>query len=68
MSDHPIPWALTEAPDGRWHATPVPPTGRVGGPLTTATPAEAIRSAPPATRWIWRSTQAVYPRLLAAGV
>ncbi|MDJ0385860.1 bifunctional 3'-5' exonuclease/DNA polymerase, partial [Streptomyces sp. G-G2] len=30
--------------------------------------AEAIRTAPPATRWIWRSTPAVYPQLLAAGV
>ncbi|MFF5702004.1 bifunctional 3'-5' exonuclease/DNA polymerase [Streptomyces sp. NPDC012794] len=36
-------------------------------PITNATPAEAIRSAPPGTRWIWRSTAAVYPRLLAAG-
>ncbi|MEU8434385.1 bifunctional 3'-5' exonuclease/DNA polymerase [Streptomyces sp. NPDC029216] len=35
--------------------------------VTAATPAEAIRSAPAGTRWIWRSTAAVYPRLLAAG-
>ncbi|MCX5377585.1 bifunctional 3'-5' exonuclease/DNA polymerase [Streptomyces sp. NBC_00091] len=70
MSDHPTtPWALAEAADGRWHATPVPP-GQGAGTATatvTDTPAEAIRSAPPGTRWIWRSTAAVYPRLLAAG-
>ncbi|MFH7595963.1 bifunctional 3'-5' exonuclease/DNA polymerase [Streptomyces racemochromogenes] len=67
MSDHPTtPWALTETPDHQWQATPVPPPPT--GPLTFATPAEAIRSAPPATRWIWRSTAAVYPRLLAAGL
>ncbi|MFJ2771155.1 bifunctional 3'-5' exonuclease/DNA polymerase [Streptomyces sp. NPDC087300] len=29
--------------------------------------AEAVRSRPHVTRWIWRSTPAVYPRLLAAG-
>ncbi|MFJ8213878.1 bifunctional 3'-5' exonuclease/DNA polymerase [Streptomyces sp. NPDC096033] len=66
MSDHPTPWALTETPDGHWQATPVPPPPT--GPLTFRTPAEAIRTAPPTTRWIWRSTAAVYPRLLAAGL
>ncbi|MET9604024.1 bifunctional 3'-5' exonuclease/DNA polymerase [Streptomyces sp. NPDC006512] len=35
--------------------------------MTVRDPAEAIRAAPPGTRWIWRSTAAVYPRLLAAG-
>ncbi|MFF3642569.1 bifunctional 3'-5' exonuclease/DNA polymerase [Streptomyces sp. NPDC002564] len=29
--------------------------------------AEAVRRRPDATRWIWRSTPAIYPRLLAAG-
>ncbi|WP_415948250.1 bifunctional 3'-5' exonuclease/DNA polymerase [Streptomyces sp. KLOTTS4A1] len=29
---------------------------------------EAVRSRPHVTRWVWRSTAAVYPRLLAAGV
>ncbi|UQX05029.1 bifunctional 3'-5' exonuclease/DNA polymerase [Streptomyces sp. RerS4] len=72
VSDHPTPWALAEDADGWWHAapatTPHPP------PTRHRTPAEAIRSATtttttaPATRWIWRSTPAVYPHLLAAGI
>ncbi|MET9697128.1 bifunctional 3'-5' exonuclease/DNA polymerase [Streptomyces sp. NPDC006529] len=64
MSDHPTRWVLAETPDARWEATPA----HGQGPRTTAaTPEEAIRAAPPGTRWIWRSTQAVYPRLLASG-
>ncbi len=31
-------------------------------------PAEAVRARPDVTRWVWRSTAEVYPRLLAAGV
>lgn len=65
MSDHPTtPWALAETAGGHWHATPLHPGAER---TTTATPAEAIRCAPPGTRWIWRSTAAVYPRILAAG-
>ncbi|MDK9498204.1 bifunctional 3'-5' exonuclease/DNA polymerase [Streptomyces katrae] len=65
VSDHPTtPWALAETADGQWHATPLRPGA---DRITTATPAEAIRSAPPGTRWVWRSTAAVYPRVLAAG-
>lgn len=30
--------------------------------------AEAVRSRPGVTRWVWRSTAEIYPRLLAAGV
>ncbi|MBW5482327.1 bifunctional 3'-5' exonuclease/DNA polymerase, partial [Streptomyces bambusae] len=33
-----------------------------------ADPAAAVTAAPPGTRWVWRSTAAVYPRLLAAGI
>ncbi|OON75404.1 bifunctional 3'-5' exonuclease/DNA polymerase [Streptomyces tsukubensis] len=29
---------------------------------------EAVRSRPEVVRWVWRSTDAVYPRLLSAGV
>ncbi|MGR4884728.1 bifunctional 3'-5' exonuclease/DNA polymerase [Streptomyces sp. LARHCF249] len=58
-------WALAEDADGRWHAAPVTPAG--GARITVRDPAEAIRTAPPGTRWVWRSTAAVYPRLLAAG-
>lgn len=65
MSDRTARWALAEDGDGWWHAAPVPPTDGVR--LRVRDPAEAIRSAPPGTRWVWRSTAAVYPRLLAAG-
>ncbi|MFF3430145.1 bifunctional 3'-5' exonuclease/DNA polymerase [Streptomyces sp. NPDC002602] len=37
-------------------------------PVRTRQVAEAVRAAPDGTRWVWRSTAAVYPRLLAAGV
>ncbi|MER5806828.1 bifunctional 3'-5' exonuclease/DNA polymerase [Streptomyces sp. NPDC002033] len=66
VSDAPGPWALAEAADGWWHATPVPPA--TGPRLRVRDPAEAVRAAPDATRWIWPSTAAVHPRLLAAGV
>ncbi|MFJ6485570.1 bifunctional 3'-5' exonuclease/DNA polymerase [Streptomyces sp. NPDC091682] len=65
MSDSTPRWALAEDGDGWWHAAPVPPTDGVR--LRVRDPAEAIRSAPPGTRWVWRSTAAVYPRLLATG-
>ncbi|MET9886030.1 bifunctional 3'-5' exonuclease/DNA polymerase [Streptomyces sp. NPDC006430] len=45
----------------------MPLTPAAGSRITVRDPADAIRAAPPATRWIWRSTAAVYPRLLAAG-
>ncbi|MFE5771018.1 bifunctional 3'-5' exonuclease/DNA polymerase [Streptomyces sp. NPDC056485] len=82
MSDRTPHWALAEAPDGLWHAMPLTPTTAPTTPTTPTTPAttpgtttpltfkdpaEAIRSAPAPTRWIWRNTAAVYPRLLAAG-
>ncbi|MEV0415957.1 bifunctional 3'-5' exonuclease/DNA polymerase [Streptomyces sp. NPDC050448] len=65
MSDRTPRWALAEAADGLWHARPL--TTAPSAPLTFQDPADAIRSAPAGTRWIWRSTAAVYPRLLAAG-
>ncbi|MFD6415874.1 bifunctional 3'-5' exonuclease/DNA polymerase [Streptomyces sp. NPDC060194] len=65
--------------DGRWLLEPTPRGGarvvRVG---ETGTPegqpceepdlVEAVRARPDATRWVWRSTAEVYPRLLAAGI
>ncbi|MFK0257588.1 bifunctional 3'-5' exonuclease/DNA polymerase [Streptomyces sp. NPDC090445] len=66
MSDRPPRWALAEDAEGRWHATPLTPSA--GPRITVADPAEAVRAAPATTRWIWRSTSAVYPRLLAAGI
>ncbi|MFJ6758956.1 bifunctional 3'-5' exonuclease/DNA polymerase [Streptomyces sp. NPDC091273] len=65
MSDRTPRWALAEDADGWWHAAPVPPADGVR--LRVRDPADAIRSAPPGTRWVWRSTSAVYPRLLATG-
>ncbi|RST02393.1 bifunctional 3'-5' exonuclease/DNA polymerase [Streptomyces sp. WAC05950] len=71
MSDRTPRWALAEDGDGWWHAAPVHPADPARAdatPLRVRDPAEAIRCAPPGTRWVWRSTAAVYPRLLAAGV
>lgn len=69
MTEQTPRWALAEDGDGRWQATPLDPTAGGGGaPLTVTDPADAIRAAPATTRWVWRSTQAVYPRLLAAGI
>ncbi|MFB6614154.1 bifunctional 3'-5' exonuclease/DNA polymerase [Streptomyces sp. NPDC056367] len=65
MSENAGRWALAEDGDGAWHAAPTDPAA--GGRITVRHPAEAIRTAPPGTRWIWQSTAAVYPRLLAAG-
>ncbi|MCX4692547.1 bifunctional 3'-5' exonuclease/DNA polymerase [Streptomyces sp. NBC_01408] len=59
-------WALAEDGDGHWHAAPANPADGVR--TTARDPAEAVRAAPADARWVWRSTAAVYPRLLAAGV
>ncbi|MEV7519510.1 bifunctional 3'-5' exonuclease/DNA polymerase [Streptomyces sp. NPDC091371] len=64
MSETAGRWALAEDPDGSWHAAPVDAAARR---IRVSDPAEAIRAAPTGTRWIWQSTAAVYPRLLAAG-
>nr|WP_268253297.1 bifunctional 3'-5' exonuclease/DNA polymerase [Streptomyces subrutilus] len=73
VSEHAGRWALAEEGDGWWHAAPAGPGPAAGaaaaGPrLRVRDPAEAVRAAPAGTRWVWRSTAAVYPRLLAAGV
>ncbi len=48
---------------------PLGPDGLPAGPvLREADLAEAVRSRPGVTRWVWRSTAEVYPRLLATGV
>ncbi|GHE83627.1 DNA polymerase I [Streptomyces spiralis] len=48
---------------------PLGPDGLPAGPVREeADLAEAVRSRPDVTRWVWRSTAEVYPRLLAAGV
>lgn len=48
---------------------PLGPDGLPVGPVRReADLAEAVRSRPGVTRWVWRSTAEVYPRLLATGV
>ncbi|MFI8857282.1 bifunctional 3'-5' exonuclease/DNA polymerase [Streptomyces prasinus] len=62
-------WALFPAEDGGVDVTPLGPDGLPSAPVRReADPAEAVRSRPGVTRWVWRSTAEVHPRLLAAGV
>lgn len=62
-------WALSSAEDGGVDVAPLGPEGLPAAPVRReAGPAEAVRSRPGVTRWVWRSTTEVYPRLLAAGV
>ncbi|MFC9128823.1 bifunctional 3'-5' exonuclease/DNA polymerase [Streptomyces sp. NPDC057099] len=62
-------WALAPAEDGGADVAPLGPDGLPTGPVRRETdPAEAVRSRPGVTRWVWRSTAEVYPRLLATGV
>ncbi|MGX2996452.1 bifunctional 3'-5' exonuclease/DNA polymerase [Streptomyces sp. JNUCC 64] len=62
-------WALTPTEGGGAELAPLGDDG-----LPTASPVRepdlvaAVRSRPSVTRWIWRSTAEVHPRLLAAGV
>ncbi|MFJ3622272.1 bifunctional 3'-5' exonuclease/DNA polymerase [Streptomyces iakyrus] len=62
-------WALAPAEDGGVDVAPLGPDGLPSGPVRREADAvEAVRSRPGVTRWVWRSTAEVYPRLLAAGV
>ncbi|MDN3268306.1 bifunctional 3'-5' exonuclease/DNA polymerase [Streptomyces sp. MA15] len=62
-------WALAPAEDGGVDVAPLGPDGLPSGPVRReADLAEAVRSRPGVTRWVWRSTAEVYPRLLATGV
>ncbi|GAA3028189.1 bifunctional 3'-5' exonuclease/DNA polymerase [Streptomyces olivoverticillatus] len=48
---------------------PLDDEGRAAGPVVRERSlAEAVRARPEAERWVWRSTDGVYGRLLAAGV
>lgn len=65
MSDR---WALAPAEDGGAELVPLGPDGLPSGPVVREPDlAAAVRSRPGVTRWVWRSTAGVYPRLLAAG-
>ncbi|MFF4658156.1 bifunctional 3'-5' exonuclease/DNA polymerase [Streptomyces sp. NPDC001381] len=62
-------WALAPAEDGGAELAPLGPDGLPAGPvLREADLARAVRERPGVTRWVWRSTAEVYPRLLATGV
>ncbi|MEU9959090.1 bifunctional 3'-5' exonuclease/DNA polymerase [Streptomyces sp. NPDC050982] len=62
-------WALAPAEDGGAELAPLGPDGLPAGPvLREPDLAESVRSRPDVTRWVWRSTAEVYPRLREAGV
>ncbi|WP_037682659.1 bifunctional 3'-5' exonuclease/DNA polymerase [Streptomyces griseus] len=62
-------WALAPAEDGGAELAPLGPDGLLAGPvLREADLASAVRGRPEVSRWVWRSTAEVYPRLLATGV
>ncbi|MFF8880527.1 bifunctional 3'-5' exonuclease/DNA polymerase [Streptomyces flaveolus] len=62
-------WALAVAEDGGVDVAPLGPDGLPAGPVRREPdPAESVRGRPDVTRWVWRSTAGIYPRLLAAGV
>ncbi|MFF2642120.1 bifunctional 3'-5' exonuclease/DNA polymerase [Streptomyces niveus] len=63
-------WALAPAEGGGAWLAPLGADGRPAGPvLREPDLAEAVRSRlPEVTRWVWRSTAELAPRLLAAGV
>ncbi|MGD1224768.1 bifunctional 3'-5' exonuclease/DNA polymerase [Streptomyces krungchingensis] len=62
-------WALAPAEDGGAEVVALGPDGLPAGPVRREPDlVEAVRSRPEVTRWVWRSTADVYPRLLATGV
>ena len=62
-------WALAPAGDGGVDVALLGPDGLPAGPVHREPDlAEAVRGRPGVTRWVWRSTAEVYPRLLATGV
>ncbi|MEU9188015.1 bifunctional 3'-5' exonuclease/DNA polymerase [Streptomyces sp. NPDC048484] len=62
-------WALAPAEDGGAELAPLGPDGLPAGPLLREPDlAESVRSRPEVTRWVWRATAEVYPRLRAEGV
>ncbi|MFE6664435.1 bifunctional 3'-5' exonuclease/DNA polymerase [Streptomyces sp. NPDC057697] len=62
-------WALAMTETGGALLAPLAPTGLPAAPVVAeADLVTAVRSRPDVTRWVWRSTAEIYPRLLAAGV
>jgi DNA polymerase-1 len=64
-----VRWALAECEGGRVQVCPLDGRGRPAGPVRTeASAADAVSARPGVGRWVWRSSAAVHPRLLDAGV
>ncbi|MFF9013671.1 bifunctional 3'-5' exonuclease/DNA polymerase [Streptomyces sp. NPDC014870] len=63
-------WALAAEAEGDGaRLVPLGPDALPTGPvLREPDLVEAVRSRPGVTRWVWRSTAEIHPRLLAAGV
>jgi DNA polymerase-1 len=62
-------WALAPTEDGGAEVAVLGPDGLPVGPVRREPDlAGAVRSRPDVSRWVWRSTADVYPRLLATGV
>lgn len=62
-------WALAPAEDGGVDVAALGPDGLLAGPvLRERDLGEAVRARSEVTRWVWRSTADVQPRLLATGV
>ena len=62
-------WALAGTAEGRALVCPLDGEGRPAGPVRTEeSPAAAVRALPGVARGVWRSTAAVYPSVLAAGL
>lgn len=62
-------WAVTAAEGDGALLVPLGRDGLAAGPVVREPDlVEAVRSRPEVVRWVWRSTAAVYPRLLRAGV
>ncbi|MEW2546673.1 bifunctional 3'-5' exonuclease/DNA polymerase [Streptomyces sp. NPDC047002] len=69
MTDRTGRWALAPLDDGGALLAPLGADGGAAGPVGREPDlVAAVRARPDVTRWVWRSTPEVYPRLRAAGV
>lgn len=62
-------WAIAPVEGGGALLVALHPDGQPAGEIQReADLAAAVGSRPQVTRWVWRSTPEIYPRLLASGV
>ncbi|MEU2594806.1 bifunctional 3'-5' exonuclease/DNA polymerase, partial [Streptomyces albidoflavus] len=62
-------WAVAVTEGGGAEVAPLAADGTLAGPVVReAALAEAVRSRPGVSRWVWRATAGIYPQLLRAGV